>query len=302
MKRLMLAATGVILFSTTAMAQVQSQQQGGGLLEQLLGSVFGSNQQVSEEALETDWNQGRRPFEQRRTALEARIDTAVRNGSLSRGEADEIRREYADIVRREQQYSANGNVSQEQRRELRTRYRALTQRIGGSGSGTGMGDGQDAGRWLPMASRTNEFERRISEGLRARTLTQTEATRLRADWRSLAQVEASYQRGGIDAREEADLWSRYNAIDRRFGGDANSGGGFGDDHNTARWSQLETRLATAEQSGRISRTEAVHVRAQLSDLARLDASYASSGYNADERAYLAQRYGQLEQALGSSRR
>lgn len=299
MKKLMLTATGVLLFSTTAMAQVESQQ-GGGLLEQLLGSVFGSNQQASEQTMESDWNQGRRPFEQRRAALEGRIDTAVRNGSLSRSEGDEIRREYADIVRREQQYSANGNMSQEQRRELRTRYRALTQRMGGSGSG--LANGENSGRWLPLSSRTSEFERRISEGLRARSLTQSEATRLRADWRSLGQVEASYQRGGIDAREEADLWTRYNAIERRLGGNITNGSGFGDDRNTAQWSQLETRLATAEQSGGISRTEAVHVRAQLSDLARLDASYASGGYSTDERSYLTQRYGQLEQTLGSSRR
>ena len=51
------AAAGAVLLSTTAMAQEQRQQQGN-ILEQLLGSVFGTNQQASEQTLETDWNQG----------------------------------------------------------------------------------------------------------------------------------------------------------------------------------------------------------------------------------------------------
>ena len=54
--------------------------------------------------------------------------------------------------------------------------------------------------------------------MRNRTLTQAEASQLRADWRTLAQVEAGYQRGGIDSREQGDLWARYNAIDARMGG------------------------------------------------------------------------------------
>lgn len=112
----------------------------------------------------------------------------------------------------------------------------------------------------------------------------------------MAQLETSYQRGGFDAREQSDLWSRYNAIDNRLGG------GFSNDGNSARWSQLETRLATAERNGSISRNDAVQVRAQLSDLMRLDAAYATGGYSADERTYLTRRYGELDQMLGNTRR
>ena len=109
----------------------------------------------------------------------------------------------------------------------------------------------------------------------------------------IAQLEASYQRGGFDAREQADLWSRFNAIDSRLGGS------LGHDGNSARWSQLESRLAASERSGRISRNDAVQIRAQLSDLMRLDTAYASGGYSADERTYLTRRYGELEQVLGN---
>lgn len=299
MKRIFVlgAATGALLLSTTALAQEQRQEQGN-ILEQLLGSVFGTNQQASEQTLETDWSQGRRPFAQRRAALEQRISSAVRDGSLSRREADQMRREYEEIVRLEAQYSANGNMSQQQRSDLRMRYRALNQRIGGQNNGQPIDQGgyQDEGQWQMLSTRNADFELRIATGLRNRSLTQAEARRLRSDWRSLAQLEANYQRGGFDAREQADLWSRLNAIDSRLGG------GFGNDGNIARWSQLESRLATSERNGRISRNDAVQIRAQLSDLMRLDTAYAPDGYNADERTYLTRRYGELDQMLSNSLR
>lgn len=295
---LIAAASGALLIPAAAFAQVETQPAQGNILDQVLGAVFGTSQQASEQALETDWNQGRRPFAQRRAALEARIDIAVRNGSLSSDEAAEVRREYDEIVRLEAQYSADGSVSQQQRSDLRARYRALSQRVGGQRAGE-QADDQDDGRWQPLASRSGAFEQRVAAELRARNLTQAEATRLRADWRSLVQIEAGYQRGGIDAREEADLWARYNALEVRLGGSVDSG--FGDDRNSARWNQMAARLATAEQNGRITRSEAVQVRAQLSDLARLDAAYTAGGYTSDERTYLMQRYRELDQMLAYAR-
>jgi len=291
---LIAAASGALLIPAAALAQTETQPN---ILEQMLGAVFGTSEQASEQTLESDWNQGRRPFAQRRAALEARIDVAVRNGSLSSDEAEQTRREYDEIVRLEAQYSADGNVSQQQRSDLRARYRALSQRVGGQG--TGQVDDQEDGRWQPLSTRSNAFEQRVTAELRARNLTQAEATRLRSDWRTLAQVEASYQRGGLNAREEADLWARYNALEARLGVSVESG--YGDDRNTGRWNQMATRLAAAEQNGRINRSEAVQVRAQLSDLARLDAAYSAGGYTSDERTYLTQRYREIDQMLGYNR-
>lgn len=314
------AATGAFMLATAATAQLQGQPQQADILGQLLGAVFGNNQQTSEQTLETDWNQGRRPFAQRRDQLDARIDNAVRNGSLDRDEAEDMRREYDDIVRVEAQYSADGNVSPQQQNDLRMRYRALMQRSGGQGNNQGNNQGnsqgddrgndgrydQDNGRWQPVSMRNAEFEQRIAAGLRNRTLSQTESTRLRTEWRTLAQVEAEYQRNGLDSREQADLWARYNAIDARLSGSvaANNGmgNGYGSDRNTVRWSQLETRLATAERNGRISRNEAVMVRSQLNDLARLDTAYALNGYSTGERAYLTRRYAEIETVIGTNRR
>jgi len=46
----------------------------------------------------------------------------------------------------------------------------------------------------------------------------------------------------------------------------------------------------------------VQVRAQLNDLARLNAAYAPNGFSPDERAYLTQRYRELDQMIGYGRR
>jgi hypothetical protein len=299
------AASGALLLTVPAVAIAQGQQdygqqqqqQQGGILGQLLGAMFGQSPQASEQTLETDWNQGRRPFAQRRASLDARIDAAVRDGSIDRREANEMRREYDEIVRLEGEYSADGSVSPQQRGELRSRYRALAQRAGGQGYGQSYEQDRDQGaeRWQMLSTRAAEFEQRVAAGLQSRDLTRADATRLRADWRALSQLEASYLRGGIDQREQSDLWARYKAIEGRL------------DRNDAvdsvtRWTDLERRLASSEQTGRLTRNEAVQVRAQLSDLTRLDAAYAVGGYSAEQQTYLNRRHSELDQMLGSARR
>jgi hypothetical protein len=292
MKRAFLAATtAALLLSVAANAQTQQPQPQPDMLQQFLGAMFGTTPQASEQTLDSDWNQGRRPFAQRRAQLDTRIDAALRDGSMSRNEADQIRREYDDIVRVEAQYAADGNVSPQQRTDLRARYRTLVQRVDSQGYA-----GAADGRWLPVASRNAEFEQAVGDDLRNRLLTQTQASQLRSDWRALAQTEANYQRGGLDAREQTDLWARYNAIDRRLGGSLSNNGDFSRD--PARWTQLETRLTTAERNGRITRSEAVQLRATLADLARLDTAYANGGYNSDQRTYLSRRYVDMVGLLG----
>lgn len=298
-------ATAAFMIATAASAQQPAPQPRGNVLEQLFGNVFGNNQ-AAEQTLESDWNQGRRPFEQRREQLEARIDAAVRDGALSRGEADEMRREYEDIVRREAQYSANGQMQPQEREDLRTRYRALSQRVGyqnndrGGGQDGGQGAYQANAEWQPLAQQNSLFERRLNEAVRGRRMSQADAYRLRTDWRSLGQLEQRYQYNGLDAREAADLRARYDAINNRMGGTL--AGGFGNDQNSQRWAQMETRLAEAQRAGRVNAAVAVQMRAQMGDLQRLDAAYARTGYSAEQRSYLTRRYGELDAAMGSYRR
>lgn len=307
------AAAAALILATGVAAQLPLQQPRGNFLEQLFGNVFGNNQ-AAEQSLESDWNQGRRPFEQRREQLDARIDAGVRDGALSRTEADAMRLEYEDIVRLEAQYSADGPMLPQERNDLRDRYRALSQRVGyqnndqnnGQNNGQyggqygGQGNNQTDGRWQPLARQSGMFEQRLSEEVRNRTMSQAEATRLRMDWRSLGQLEARYQYNGLDAREEADLLARYDVINNRLGGGLS--GGFGNDRNTQRWSQLETRLVAAQRAGRLNMAQAARVRVQMGDLQRLDTAYARTGYSAEQRSYLSRCYSDLDMAISAYRR
>ncbi len=311
MKISLLSFTAVtaLMISTAVSAQQPTQQPRGNFLEQLFGNVFGTNQ-AAEQTLESDWNQGRRPFEQRREQLDARIDAAVRDGALSRNEADGMRREYEDIVRLEAQYSADGPMQPQEREDLRTRYRALSQRVGYQNNGQnggqyggqngGAGNYQTDGRWQPLASQNALFEQRLNEAVRNRSISQGDAWRLRSDWRSLGQLEMRYQYNGLDAREEADLKARYAQIDSRMGGMLT--GGFGNDRNTQRWAQMETRLVAAQRAGRVNAAQVAQMRAQMGDLQRLDAAYGRTGYDAEQRSYLTRRYGELDAAIGFYRR
>ena len=316
--RLSTLAAAALMLGSAASAQQPAQQQSGNFIERLLGNVFGGNNQAAEQTLDSDWNMGRRPFEQRRGQLDARIDAAVRDGALSRSEADEMRREYEDIVRLEAQYSADGPMQPQERNDLRNRYRALSQRVGYQNNGQYNGQnnnqnnnqnngqyggqyGYEAdGRWQPISEQNNMFEQRLDEAVRNRSLSQNDAQRLRGEWRSLGQLEARYQYNGIDTREEADLRSRYDAINNRLGGTL--AGGLGNDRNTQRWSEIETRLVAAQRAGRINNVVAAQTRAQLGDLERLDAAYARAGYSAEQRSYLSRRYGELDASIRFYRR
>ena len=258
------------------------------VIDALLGAVFGTSVN-NVQTIDSDWSRGNQPLGQRRAALLARIDAGVRDGSLTRNEADRLRSDYDQLVRLESQYSADGRLSAEERADLRDRYAALSQRVGDERN-----DAQGNSRWEPLANRRAEFDARVSAALNDRSISRNEAARLRSDFQSLMQIENNYQRGGLDARELADLNARYDALSQRIGDD---GGDAGD----RRWGQLEYRLAAAERSG-ANRFEVARLRTELGDLTRLDAAYRDDGLNADERAYLDRRFTELNSLVSALRR
>lgn len=65
---------------------------------------------------------------QRKANIERRIDMGVRNGSLTRREATNLRTRFANLRRLEWRYSRNG-LSWAERRDLDRRYNALSNSI-----------------------------------------------------------------------------------------------------------------------------------------------------------------------------
>ena len=261
---LTLAAGGVASAQTPYSAtpyspQSQEPSQGGRVLEAILGTLFGQGQTT----LDSEWSRGRRPLYNQRTQFEARVDAGARDGSLNRRQAERLRGDYADLVAMETRYASDGRFTTAERTELNTRYRDLTRRLEELSDDD---NGGGYGGWEPLAGQTAAFDARVAAALRARDITRTESTRLRADFQALVQLEAQYQRDGLSDRERQDLEARYADLNRRVGDDYVPGnGGYGNDPRAA---QIEARITAGERSGAISRTEAARLRTELADLSR----------------------------------
>lgn len=264
---LTLAAAGVASAQTPYSAAPYSQpsqepSQGGRVLEAILGTLFGQGQTT----LDSEWSRGRRPLYNQRTQFEARVDAGMRDGSLSRRQAEQLRGDYAELVALETRYAADGRFSTAERTELNSRYRDLTRRLDELADDDG-GYDDDYDRWEPLAGQVAAFDARVAAALRARDITRTESTRLRADFRALVQLEAQYERNGLDARERQDLEARYADLNRRVGDDyvpGHGGGVYGDPHAM----QIEARIAAGLRDGSISRADAARYREELRDLSR----------------------------------
>jgi hypothetical protein len=68
------------------------------------------------------------------------------------------------------------------------------------------------GSWQSINQRQATLDRRIDNGLRNRTLSWREATRLRGEFQAIARLEANYRRGGLSNWERADLDRRFDRL------------------------------------------------------------------------------------------
>ena len=240
--------------------QTQAQGQPGDVFGALLGALFGvQTADQGDQVLDEDWSRGRRPLYQRRADLDARINAGVRDGSISRYEADRLRADYDALVQLETRYAADGRMTTTERRDLRDRYRALSQRVGDERQDADAGYG-----WQPLADQRAAFGARIDAAVRNRDLTRSEGSRLRADFDALVRLEADYRRDGLSSREQQDLATRLADLDRRVG-DTGYDGGYGYDPRAA---EIEARILAGERNGSISRSEAARLREELRDLTR----------------------------------
>lgn len=258
---LTLAAAGVASAQTPYSQTPYGQQpsQGGQVLEAILGALFGNGQ----TSLDSEWSRGRRPLYNQRAQFETRVDAGVRDGSLSRRQAERLRADYADLVALETRFAADGRFTTAERTELNDRYRDLTRRL----DSDDYDNDDDYDRWERLADQTAAFDARVAAALRAREISRAESTRLRADFQALVRLEAQYERDGLSQREREDLETRYADLNRRVGDDyvpGNGGGGYGDPHAM----QIEARIAAGLRDGSITRADAARYREELRELSR----------------------------------
>jgi len=149
---------------------------------------------------------GWQPINARQANLEQRIDMGVRNGSLTRNEAAQLRTEYNGIARLEAQYRRNG-LSRAEMADLDRRFDALSQRIRYERN-----DRQDRGDWQSINQRQRQIDMRIDAGVRDGSLSRREAGRLRAEFQQIASLEARYRRNGLSWEERRDLDRRFDRL------------------------------------------------------------------------------------------
>ncbi len=281
-----LAAGAVVLTAVPAVAQTPygqsntQQSSGQEVLGQILQNLFGGQ---ATGTMESEWARGRRALGAQQTTFNGRLDSQVRSGDLSSRSADRIRTDYDALVQLEARYAQDGRFTAQERQDLTTRYNALTAALNDGGYG------DDVGGYQSAADGRADFEARIDAAVRARTLTRTEATRLRSDYAAIVSTEAGYMRDGLSARERQDIEARLDAIDARVpGGQTNPGGG---------WQQQtpRDRLATIDRAlSSLSRAEQDRLRPQYQDLTRLEAAYSRNRPSGDDQSYLERRLGELE--------
>jgi hypothetical protein len=287
---------------TTPYGQNQTQQPG---LGSVVGALFGINSN-----LDPQWLANRRPLDLGRAQFEAQLTADVRAGSRTSSSADRLRTDYNALVQLEARYGSDGRFTTQERADLNAQYQALTQRVNvventGGGNGypnTGGGYGSSDGS--SVADGRANFEARINTAVTARRITRTQATSLRTDYQALIQTEAGYARNGVDAREQADLDAKLDALDARLGDGPTNGGGYQTVlDNRTRLANIDAAVSAGERSGSISRTEAADIRVEYGDLLRLEAAYSRTSPSAADRDYLTGRLGDLEtRARVSTRR
>lgn len=156
--------------------------------------------------------------------------------------------------------------------------------------------------WLrggrPLRDGQNQFNTRVDSSLRVGQISSAAATRLRADYTALVDLETRYAADGRFTNEErADLNSRYNALTQTLESGA---AGYGDVNSVAQGrAAFEARVDASVNARRITRTEATRLKTDYQALIQLETRYAAKGsITAAERNDLDTRLDALDVRVG----
>lgn len=284
------AAGLLALVAATAQAQAQAQSeqqptQRDRIVSTILGTLLGDRTGAS-TTLDSQWSLGQLPLTNQRAQFDARVDSDIRAGELTRATGTRLKAEYAALIEQEQRYGADRRFTTQERTELADRYGVLTQVLAD-------------GRWptttpapaaLPaaVANGRADFERRVDSAVSARRISRTQGTQLKADYTTLVTLEAGYlQDGELSLRERNELDTRLDALDARVG-DV----GYAAAPATARM-RLDS-VARAIPSAGLSTAARTQLQVELEDVSRLEAAYGQLNPSADDKAYLERRLANLE--------
>lgn len=155
--------------------------------------------------------------------------------------------------------------------------------------------------WLrggrPLRDGQTQFTGRVDAGVRAGTVSASAATRLRADYTALVDLENRYAADGISAQERADLNARYTALTQTLDSGAV---GYGETDAVAEGrAAFDARVDAAVTARRLTRTEATRLKTDYQALIQVESRYKADGaISAAERADLDARLDALDLRVG----
>lgn len=163
-----------------------------------------------------------------------------------------------------------------------------------------------AAPWQSINQRQANLDYRIDQGVRDGSLTRGEATRLRVEFNDLARLEARYRYsgGGLSMSERADLDRRFDMLSSQIRFERNDRQDRGDRGWVSindRQRMLDMRIDQGRRDGSLSRTEAMRLRIQFQNIARLEASYRRDGLSREERRDLDMRFDRLSGRIQAER-
>lgn len=279
------AAATMMAMGTPAYAQFNQRTQPSDILGSILGTLFGGRV-GSSSTLDAQWASGRTPLRDQQYQFESRVDTEIRTGSFNQATGNRLKSDYSALVQLESSYAADGRFTNQERGDLSDRYRRLTQVLADRGYGDGATIA-NTGTTNVAAGRT-EFNSRVDAATSSRRITRRQGTRLKADYASVVQIEATYLRDGvITAAERNDLDVRLDALDARLGDVSNT------TTNSTPRERLDSVARELPRSG-LARALQSQLLVELGDLTRLADAYARVNISAEDQAYLERRLTDVE--------
>ena len=139
-------------------------------------------------------------IDQSQQAVSVRIQQGMQSGHITPSEARDLYARDRDIGNREVRYKSDGNVTQQERQQLRADMSGLSAEVerliannavvGRSGSTPG------------IDNREYQINQRIDEGVRTGRISQREAAKLQNRSRQIARHEASFKADGVLTQQE----------------------------------------------------------------------------------------------------
>ena len=133
-------------------------------------------------------------------AISARIQQGMASGHITPSEARDLMRRDRDIEQRESRFKANGNITAQERQQLRTELNTLAAEVERKMNNSEFN--ARPGTTTGIDNRQANLSQRIDEGIRSGRINQREANRLQRRERDIARHEVSYKSDGVVTQQE----------------------------------------------------------------------------------------------------